>query len=276
MMQSPVFCLILGVIVGALVVAGTGWLLITKKFEKVKYVVQLENIILIFAVLIFVSALILDFGLHVSGIISILLSTAGSFLGSYILSKKFSKITYEEKLKEQATTAYRHNKSLLSKLEYQIQLIEDVFVLENCKREGENCRYLNILYRIRDSLIAYKQDMVENISDWSVIIPEETLAIDQIVKQSKRIKALRFKRENEDLNIEEATRIDEEIIKVEKILEEQRKILSDKPTFELIVSDQESLSTELNERVRKEKRMKQVRKIQNKNYNVILNSKIKE
>lgn len=125
-----------------------------------------------------------------------LITTLSTVLFSWLITKKTSAAEYRDRLKNEASTAYRHNKSLLIKIEYEIKLIDRIFVDNVCNKDGRGCEHINTLYRIRDALINFKRDCEENLCDWANIIAVEVRETNKMIDLEKELKQLYYKSEN--------------------------------------------------------------------------------
>lgn len=175
-----------------------------------------------------------------------ILGLIGTFGFSYLLTKKFSTKTYRNDLKQRASTAYRHNRNLSMKIEYEIGLID--YVLSEYDRGGAE-GYRRTLYRIRDSLIGFKLDTEGNINDWTDIIAEEIKTMNDITQMENEIIDIRIQRQEEDSNNQQEKDSDNQrALKLrEKELEKKLKEYKDTlgPVFQIILKNEDGLLRDL-------------------------------
>lgn len=224
---------------------------------------RVENTMIVCCILVITLCVLSDLGLKLEGeLVVAILSIIGSMAFSYFITKRFSKRDYEAKLKEEASTAYRHNKNLLLKIIYEINLIDTIFSQNICVNKNEKCAHIQTLYRLRDSLIHCKRDAEENINDWSNIIAEEITTINEVVSCRKRKTELLFLRtDTEDGCESEVKRISEELDEVELKLIELEKKLDDKPIYKIILKNEIDAAEEMEDWIQKEKNDLQSKKL---------------
>lgn len=258
MLLSHVVAFAIGMVAAGILVVGfvlSGKFGLKEVFTKKN---GIENGLMLFAVALIIISVVYDFGIDekVTSITSSVIGFIGSVWFSYLLTKKYSKVTYEEQLKEVASTAYRHNKSLLVKIKYEIELIERVFLKNKCQnRDGNSCENMHLIYRIRDSLIGFRRDTEENISDWSNIIAKEINLINAIIETRKESNEIKYKiadtEETTDLEVLHC-----QLEQMEEKLNESEEELNKSPIFKMILEKELSQEDEMIERIKIEEDIK--------------------
>lgn len=215
----------------------------------------LQNGLIIGVFAIMVLSLVFNFGVVSSDdeVVAAIFSLIGSSAFSYLLTKRYSKITYEDELRKVAITAYRHNKNLLTKIKYEIDIIDRIFSQNVCDNNhlGNSCEYTHTLYRMRDSLIGFKRDTEENINDWSDIIPKEIDAINTVSDTQKKINLLAYDRADMEDEIDEEL-LEKENAELKERLNKHQKILDANPRLKIILENENKLSEEMEDLITRE------------------------
>lgn len=252
--DSFVIGVVVGIIIGCIVLFFASKI---RKKEIYKIFINengIENFLVIASAFLFIIAVIIDTNEKVVDlkITSATISFVGTFLFSFLLTKRYSKKTYTEELKDVATTAYRHNKSLLTKIIYEIDLIDRIFSKNTCNGGDKNlCEYTHTLYRMRDSLVGFKRDAEENINDWSNIIPEEINAINEVISTQKKIYDLEYIMSNTEDDID-LDRFRSERIKLENNLAIHQHIIEKNPMLKIILENDKKLAEEMENYIKTE------------------------
>lgn len=133
-----------------------------------------------------------------------LFSVFVTFIFTWI-SAKFSCIyQYEKENKKYATTAYRHNRNLITKIDYFIKVIDNIIRNRTqCGGSGNICQNKENLFRLRDSLISFKEDAQENLGDWTNLIASDISKMEKARKEYEKYKIVQDSSQDEDNPVEE-------------------------------------------------------------------------
>lgn len=172
-----------------------------------------------------------------------------TFIFSWITVKFSCIYQYEKENKKYATTAYRHNRNLITKIDYNIKVLDCIIKKKTqCGKSDGICQSRENLFRLRDSLISFKKDAKENLGDWSNLIAEDISQMSKTRKKYDDYKVITDKSQDDDYEIS-ADKVDDAKKEYEKAYNELD------PEFRIIFDEEIKISDEMDTYVAEEEKI---------------------
>lgn len=172
-----------------------------------------------------------------------------TFVFSWLFAKYSCNLEAKRENKRFATVAYRHNKSLLTKIDYNICLIDSLIENKtNCRKESFSCEQRENLFRIRDAMISFKRDSQENLADWTSQIADEIDLMNECIKKYDDYKNALEDSQDENNDVGEAN--------PEEVRIEYKKLREKLPKeFRIILDNEIKLTDEMDAYLNKEEKL---------------------
>ena len=202
--------LFLGIIIGAII------MYVIKSSYRLRLILSKPaETILVASVTVIVFLQIFNSKL-ISSMSDLILNFLSTMAFSWIITKYSVKNDYENKQKEVSSLSYKHSTVIKNKLELTLSDLNK-YINESFQcSSGESCELKMKLENIKSQISYSYQDSIDNQNDWAVNISEELALYEDIVKLERKIEEKEDELNFKTTNGENINNIKYDIKKLEK------------------------------------------------------------
>ena len=202
--------LFLGIIIGAII------MYVVKSSYRLRLILSKPaETILVASVTVIVFLQIFNSKL-ISSMSDLILNFLSTMAFSWIITKYSVKNDYENKQKEVSALSYKHSTGIKNKLELTLSDLNK-YINESFQcSSGESCELKMKLENIKSQISYSYQDSIDNQNDWAVNISEELALYEDIVKLERKIEEKEDELNFKTTNGENINNIKYDIKKLEK------------------------------------------------------------